>query len=121
MLTWMFRGLAVGSALALAACAAGGGAADVTTATSAASAPALSGPNVVKSGEPARNRCDGQGAQAVVGGKLDDSTLKKALAAAGADEARLLRPDSVVTKEYQMGRVNVVVDENGRVSRAYCG
>ena len=43
------------------------------------------------------------------------------LAAAGADTARMLRPDSMITKEYMMGRLNVVVDRDNRIVRVDCG
>lgn len=76
---------------------------------------------VVTSGQAPQNRCDAQAVQALVGAPWDDAKLAQARAAAGADEARLLHPDSVITKELKPGRLNVVVDENGRVVRVYCG
>ena len=33
----------------------------------------------------------------------------------------MLRPDSIITKEYRAGRLNVVVDTAGRVLRVHCG
>ena len=47
--------------------------------------------------------------------------LERVLADAGADEARKLDEDSIITKEYKQGRVNVVVDAKGQVVRVYCG
>ncbi|HMN21288.1 MAG TPA: I78 family peptidase inhibitor [Ottowia sp.] len=67
------------------------------------------------------NHCDARAAQFLVGQRYDDDSLRRALEAAGADEARRLRPDSVITKEYQAGRLNVVVDAGGRVVRVHCG
>lgn len=75
----------------------------------------------VDSGEPPRNQCNAEAAQFLVGQPVRSDTLQRALAAAGADMARRLRPDSIVTKEYEAGRLNVVVDAQGRVLRVHCG
>ncbi len=101
--------LAFGAWLTLAACSGPG---------AAATPPAA---DVARSGQPPANRCDAQAAQFLVGQSYGAATLEQARAAAGADEARLLRPDSRVTKEYKVGRLNVVVDEAQRVSRVHCG
>ena len=66
-------------------------------------------------------RCDAQAAQASVGQAFNQDTLARVQAATGAQEARMLRPDSMITKEFKVGRVNVVVDANQRVVRVYCG
>lgn len=78
-------------------------------------------PTVLASGQAPRNQCDARAVQALVGQAYGDSTLRQALAAAGADEARLLHPGSVITKELKMGRLNVVVDDGGQIVRVYCG
>lgn len=78
-------------------------------------------PTALASGQAPRNQCDAQAAQSLVGQTWGASTLQQALAAAGADEARLLHPDSVITKEFKKGRLNVVVDNGGRIVRVYCG
>ena len=75
----------------------------------------------VRSDAPVRNQCDAQAAQFLLGQSYGPDTLRRALDAAGADEARMLRPDSIITKEYRAGRLNVVVDTSGRVQRVYCG
>ena len=62
-----------------------------------------------------------QAVQSLVGQPFTDATLAQALAAAGADEARMLRPDSMITKEYQVGRLNVVVGADNRITRVHCG
>ena len=33
----------------------------------------------------------------------------------------MLRPDSMITKEYQVGRLNVVVGADNRITRVHCG
>ena len=75
----------------------------------------------VSSGQAPRNQCDAQAAQFLVGQPFGVTTLEQARAAAGADEARMLRPNSIVTKELKLGRLNVVVDADQRVSRVHCG
>ena len=105
---------ALGALLTLAACSGPGAPATPP----AAQAPAA---DLARSGQPPANRCDAAAAQFLVGQPYGDGTLEQARAAAGADEARLLRPGSVVTKEYKVGRLNVVVDETQRVARVHCG
>jgi hypothetical protein len=84
---------------------------------SAAEAPATS----VAASDPApRNRCSAQAAQFLVGQPYGAATLEQARTAAGADEVRMLRPNSIVTKEYKLGRLNVVVDADQRVVRVDC-
>ena len=75
----------------------------------------------MRSGVPVRNQCDAQAAQFLLGQSYGPDTLRRALDAAGSDEARMLRPDSIITKEYRAGRLNVVVDTAGRVLRVHCG
>ena len=48
---------------------------------------------------------------------FDSDTLARVRAATGAQDARVLRPDSMITKEYKVGRVNVVVDPGRPVPR----
>ena len=57
----------------------------------------------------------------MVGQTYNDDVLARVYAATGAQEVRLLRPDSMVTKEFKMGRANVVVDAQQRVVRVHCG
>lgn len=75
----------------------------------------------IASGVPPRNQCHAEAAQFLVGQPFGPATLQRALEAAGADEARMLRPDSVITKEYKAGRLNVVVGADAQVLRVYCG
>lgn len=105
--------LALALLLALAACTAPGAPADAAARSAMAER--------IDSGQPPANRCDAAAAQFLVGQPFGADTLQRALAAAGADEARMLRPDSMVTKEYKIGRLNVVVDANQRVTAIHCG
>jgi len=112
-LSFISRPLALGFMLALAACAAAG--------EGGAPLPAASALQVAGSGQPPRNQCDARAAQFLVGQAFDADTLARALAAAGADRARMLRQDSFITKEYMPGRLNVVVDGGNRIVRVHCG
>lgn len=99
--------LALGSLLALSACNSTGAPAQ---APAAAAAPP-DGATQLDSGQPPRNQCNAQAVQSLVGQPYHGAgTLAQALAAAGADTVRMLRPDSMITKEYRVGRLNVVVD-----------
>ena len=66
-------------------------------------------------------RCDAQAAQSFVGQPFNNDSLARLRTATGAEDVRQLKPDSVTTKEFKLGRVNVVVDANQRVVRVYCG
>ncbi len=105
----------IGPMMALTAC--GAPAPGAAPQGSVADAPATS----VASAQPPRNRCNAQAAQFLVDQPYGAATLEQARAAADADEARLLRPDSFITKELKPGRLNVVVDVDQRVSRVHCG
>lgn len=83
--------------------------------------PAGSDVRVERGTEPPRNHCDADAAASAVGTAWTAALLGEIRMAAGADEARMLHADSVITKEYKLGRVNVVVGADGRVQRVYCG
>jgi len=106
--------LALASLLTLIACA-------VPEAPAGAAPGPVAAPGRIGSGQPPANRCQADAARFLVGQLYAPDTLRRALAAAGADEARLLRPDSVITKEYKMGRLNVVVGADQRVVEIHCG
>lgn len=96
----------VASLLTLAACAGGNGSA---------------GPDAKASAPASQASCNAEGAQSLIGQPFNSDTLARVRAATGANEVRQLKPDSAVTKEYKVGRVNLVVDSNQRVVRVYCG
>ena len=110
-LSWL---LAAGSLTALAGCSQTGDTAS-TPSTQA------SAPQRITSGQPPRGQCQAEAAQSLVGQPYGADTLARALAAAGADEARMLTPNSMITKEYLRGRLNVEVDAAGRVAGVRCG
>lgn len=109
--------VALGATGLLVACA-GTGAAD---ANDPSTPPGSTQATEVRSDAPPRNQCDAAAAQSLVGQAYEPAALERARATAGADEARMLHENSIITKEYKMGRLNVVVDETGRIVRVYCG
>ena len=79
-------------------------------------------PKQLTSGAEPRFQCDAQAAKFLEQQPYAADTLERALKAAGADEARVLLQSQPVTKEYQMGRLNVIVDDEQRtVLRVRCG
>ena len=79
-------------------------------------------PKQLSSGEAPRNTCDAKAAKFLEQQPYAEDTLARALAASGADEARVLLQSQPITKEYMMGRVNVIVDDEQRtVLRVRCG
>ncbi len=106
--------LGMGSVLTLAACSGG-------TPPQGASAPQSGATNSAQSNPAPQARCDAKAAQSLVGQPFDNDTLARVRAATGALEARMLRPDSMITKEFKFSRVNVVVDANERIVRVHCG
>lgn len=108
--------LALGAMFTLCACNHSGAAS--TTATAQLTMPSPAATIRV----PAANQCDLQAVQHLVGQPYSPELLEQARTLAGAGEARMLWPDSTITKEYQMGRLNVIVDrQTNRVLHLRCG
>lgn len=79
-------------------------------------------PRRITSGEARRNTCDDKAAKFLEQQPYAQDTLQRALAAAGADEVRLLLSSQITTLEYKYGRLSVVVDDDMRtVLRVHCG
>ena len=71
---------------------------------------------------PPQNQCNSQAAQFLIGQPFDGkATLTQALAATGAKAVLMLRPDSILTKEYVRDRLNVEVDASNRIISVRCG
>ncbi|RSC25397.1 hypothetical protein EGT09_02835 [Pseudomonas putida] len=66
-------------------------------------------------------RCSAGGADFAVGKQGTPELLEQARKATGAQTARILKPHDVVTLEYRSDRLNLNVDEQGKVIRANCG
>ena len=113
----MFRPLALCAVLGLGACSS-----PASDPQAGAAPPPAPPPTQVSSGQAPRNQCAAEAAQQWVGQAYAPALLDEALRASGADVARVLRADSMITKEYQAGRLNLVLDASGqRIARAYCG
>ncbi|HSV50775.1 MAG TPA: I78 family peptidase inhibitor [Burkholderiaceae bacterium] len=66
-------------------------------------------------------RCRAAGAQAELGKTVDEEVADNARAGAGALRVRIIRPGQVVTQEVDPQRLNIEVDETGRIRRLRCG
>lgn len=65
--------------------------------------------------------CDTSKAQWTVGKIADEALLAKAKADTGALLGRILRPGMAVTMDYRVERLNLRVDESGKVLDVNCG
>jgi hypothetical protein len=65
--------------------------------------------------------CDADRVQGAVGQNADDRLAERSRSQAGAKIVRVLKPDSVMTTEYNPERLNLLLDEQGVVSRVNCG
>ena len=87
---------------------------------------ALSGcstPNAAKEpvAEAGHSRCDAKAASFVIGQKASPELLEQARAKAGAQNARFLKPDDMITLEYRSDRLNLNTDNSLVVTRVNCG
>lgn len=65
--------------------------------------------------------CDAKAAAAFVGQAISEDVSNKAQAAAGARGVRIIRPGMAVTMDYRAGRLNLHLDDAGRITKATCG
>lgn len=65
--------------------------------------------------------CQAEPARFAVGQALTPELTEDARRRSGAARARVLRPGQVVTMEFDGTRLNLVVDENQRVTAVRCG
>ncbi|WP_426138921.1 I78 family peptidase inhibitor [Pseudomonas sp. DWP3-1-2] len=71
--------------------------------------------------EAGHTRCDAAAAQFAVGQPASAALLAQAKSKAGAQEARFIGPNDMVTLEYRSDRVNLNTDAGGKVTRVNCG
>jgi hypothetical protein len=69
----------------------------------------------------AEAQCRAAGAEAVLGRNLDDQAITDALLASGGLRTRVIRPGSSVTMDADPMRLNIEVDDVGRIRRMRCG
>lgn len=69
----------------------------------------------------APSACNAQSAGFARGEVYTDELAQRARKSSGAKTVRALRPGQVVTMEYREDRLNLEVDESGRVKDVRCG
>jgi hypothetical protein len=67
------------------------------------------------------SHCDAGKASAAIGQLPLAEVLETARLAAGAEVVRTLRQGQPITKEFRVGRLNLVLDAEGRIASANCG
>lgn len=72
-------------------------------------------------GAPGAASCRAASAEAVLGRQLDDMVLAEALRAAGGLRTRVIPPGGVVTMDHDPMRLNIELDDAGRIRRMRCG
>ncbi|MGO2450068.1 I78 family peptidase inhibitor [Pseudomonas taetrolens] len=72
-------------------------------------------------GEAGHGRCDAQSAGFAIGKKASSELLEQARAKSGAQTARILMPNDVMTLEYRSDRLNLNADNSGIITRVNCG
>jgi PBP1b-binding outer membrane lipoprotein LpoB len=70
---------------------------------------------------PVSSRCNAAPAQFAVGRNADAALENEARTRAGAKTVRVLKPNQIVTMEFNAERLNLSVDDAGRVTRVNCG
>ena len=98
----------VAASFALAACAMPG-------------SPAPSGAAASQPATPAGAVCNAAPVQSMIGRMASASVVEEARQKSGALMARVLRPDQVVTMEFNAQRLNLSVDATSKVIRVNCG
>jgi hypothetical protein len=65
--------------------------------------------------------CKAEPAQRFVGQRVQPSTPEAARLASGSREVRVIRPGTMVTKDYRLDRLNLDVDAREMVTAVRCG
>jgi hypothetical protein len=67
------------------------------------------------------SRCEAKAAEFAIGKQASPELLEQARTRAGAQNARFLQPNDMVTLEYRSDRLNLNTDANRVVVRVNCG
>ena len=70
---------------------------------------------------PRGGACDAAPAQRFIGQQATASVIEKARNAAGATTARVLRPNQATTMEFNHERLNLLINDQGKITSANCG
>ncbi|MGV3510657.1 MAG: I78 family peptidase inhibitor [Novosphingobium sp.] len=76
---------------------------------------------VVRSSAIPADTCGQQAAQRLVGSVFTPQSRTALSKAVGHDRIRVIRPGSVITQDLRTDRLNLIVDESGRLLTARCG
>ncbi|MGF0237213.1 I78 family peptidase inhibitor [Rhodococcus sp. IEGM1300] len=71
--------------------------------------------------ETGHSRCEAKAAEFTLGKKASPELLEQARTRAGAQNARFLLPNDMVTLEYRSDRLNLSTDANKIITRVNCG
>jgi len=72
-------------------------------------------------GETGHDRCEAKAAEFAIGKTASPQLLEQARSRAGAQIARIIRPNDMITLEYRSDRLNLNTDANLVVNRVNCG
>ena len=65
--------------------------------------------------------CDSSNTSWAMGQVADDALVQRIKAATGSKGVRVIKPGQAVTMDYREDRVNIDVDDKGRVTNVRCG
>ncbi|WP_045884290.1 I78 family peptidase inhibitor [Pseudomonas chlororaphis] len=71
--------------------------------------------------EGGHSRCEAKAAEFAIGKKASPELLEQARTRAGAQNARILKPNDMITLEYRSDRLNLNTDNNLVIARVNCG
>ncbi|GGA81685.1 hypothetical protein GCM10011521_20020 [Arenimonas soli] len=71
--------------------------------------------------EEAPMTCDAKAGQWAVGNVADEALVARVKADTGSDRVRVIKPGMMVTMDYREDRVNLDVDDDGKVLTVRCG
>ncbi len=70
--------------------------------------------------DPGHSRCESKAAEFTIGQKASPQLLEQARTRAGAQNARILKPNDMITLEYRSDRLNLNTDDNLVITRVNC-
>ena len=70
---------------------------------------------------PQGGACDAAPAERFIGQQATASVIEKARNASGATTARVLRPNQATTREFNHERLNLLINDQGRITSVNCG
>ncbi|WP_226467449.1 I78 family peptidase inhibitor [Luteimonas panaciterrae] len=113
--------LALSMAMSLSACAHEQSDASDTSASPPASTPPAAAAPANPDDANAPGDCNANAVQSYVGQDASDATLGAIRSATGAKRDRVIKPGDAVTMDYSSARLNIELDEKGKIVRIACG